>query len=73
MPAAFILKSPTFPAREAEASVERGRSLLAHLADAVHAWHQQRLEHEVGAFIAERGGRLTDDIERQISRKFGGR
>jgi hypothetical protein len=27
---------------------------------------------EIGAFIDERGGRLTDEVEREISRRFGG-
>ena len=30
-----------------------------------------RREGQVGRFIAERGGVLTDELEREISRRFG--
>ncbi len=32
---------------------------------------QKRVDEEVGRFIEAQGGQLTDDIERQISRRFG--
>jgi hypothetical protein len=32
---------------------------------------QRRVDSEVGEFLAAHGGHLTDDLERQISRKFG--
>jgi hypothetical protein len=32
---------------------------------------QRRIDSEVGEFIESHGGQLTDDLERQISRKFG--
>ena len=32
---------------------------------------QQRVDAEVGQFIESHGGQLTDDLERQISRRFG--
>jgi hypothetical protein len=32
---------------------------------------QHRIDNEVGRFIETHGGQLTDDIERQISRRFG--
>ncbi len=32
---------------------------------------QRRVDNEVGQFLADHGGQLTDDLERQISRKFG--
>jgi hypothetical protein len=32
---------------------------------------QRRVDSEVGDFIESHGGQLTDDLERQISRKFG--
>ena len=31
-----------------------------------------RLEREAGRFIAKHGGRLTDDIERQLTEHFNG-
>ena len=32
---------------------------------------QRRIDGEVGQFLEAHGGHLTDDLERQISRKFG--
>jgi hypothetical protein len=34
---------------------------------------QRRIEQEAGRFIAERGGRVTDDLERQLTEHFSGR
>lgn len=30
------------------------------------------VDGEIAAFIAARGGEITDDLEREISRRFGG-
>ena len=32
---------------------------------------QNRVDAEIGKFIETHGGQLTDDLERQISRRFG--
>ena len=32
---------------------------------------QERIDAEVGRFIEAHGGQITDDLERQISRRFG--
>ena len=32
--------------------------------------HQRALERQIGTFVENRGGRITDDIERQIARRF---
>jgi hypothetical protein len=71
MPAALILDTVTTrdlaPARESRSPA----SLVAHLVDAFRAWRQEALEHEIGSFIESRGGRITDDLERQISHRLG--
>jgi hypothetical protein len=33
--------------------------------------HAER-DAEIAAFVAERGGQFTDEMEREISRRFGG-
>ena len=33
---------------------------------------RRQAEREIARFIAMRGGTLTDEVEREISRKFGG-
>ena len=43
------------------------KSLAARLSLA----RQRRVDSEVGQFIEQHGGQLTDDLERQISRRFG--
>ena len=70
MPAAFTLD--TLSTRDLDASVERRgpASLLAHLVEAVRAWRRDSLEREIGDFIERRGGRITDDLERQISNRL---
>ncbi len=33
-------------------------------------YRQRAVERAIGTFVENRGGRLTDDIERQIARRF---
>ncbi len=33
---------------------------------------QRAAEREIGRFVQQHGGQLTDEIEREISRRFGG-
>jgi hypothetical protein len=33
---------------------------------------QAERDAEIAAFVAERGGKFTDEMEREISRRFGG-
>ena len=44
---------------------------LKGMAANLHLARQRRVDADVGRFIEEHGGQLTDDIERQISRRFG--
>ena len=43
------------------------KAIAAHLATA----HQRRVDADVGQYIESHGGQLTDDLEREISRRFG--
>jgi hypothetical protein len=54
------------PARAAGIS-----GLFTALFDRMTLSRQRRVDSEVGAFLEAHGGHLTDDLERQISRKFG--
>ena len=45
--------------------------LFASIWDRLAHSRQRRVDSEVGQFLASHGGQLTDDLERQISRKFG--
>ena len=45
--------------------------LFSTFLDRLTLSRQRRVDSEVGQFLASHGGHLTDDLERQISRKFG--
>jgi hypothetical protein len=47
------------------------RSFLHRLGGAVAASRRAQAEREIARFIESQGGRLTDEIEREISRRFG--
>lgn len=44
---------------------------FASIATRLTLSRQHRMDAEVGQFLEAHGGQLTDDLERQISRKFG--
>jgi hypothetical protein len=44
---------------------------LERLSAKVHAAQRRRVEAEVARYIAANGGVVTDEIERQIGRRFG--
>ena len=46
--------------------------ILARFLAAVTASRRARAEAEIGRFIEAHGGRVTDDLEREISHRFGG-
>lgn len=54
-----------------EAKVEAKPGLFARLVNAVHAARQRRTESEVAQYIRMNGGYLTDEVEREISRRYG--
>ena len=47
------------------------RAFLHRLGDAAAASRRAQAEREVARFIEAQGGRLTDEVEREISRRFG--
>lgn len=51
----------------------RRHSLLQRISAAIERWQQRHTEHEAGRYIAGHGGRLTDDVERQLTERFNGR
>lgn len=63
----FILSRTA--AATTEARPQR-RGFMAKLLHLVQESQMRRAEREVARFIEARGGRLTDDLERQIERHF---
>jgi hypothetical protein len=46
------------------------RSLLLRLLDAIEEANMHRAEREIARYLGTTGGKITDDIERQIERRF---
>jgi hypothetical protein len=42
------------------------RGLLRRLGDALEESYQRAMDHEIAAYLQSRGGRLTDNAEREI-------
>jgi hypothetical protein len=49
------------------------KSIVRRISAAIERWQQRHTELEAGRYIAEHGGRLTDDVERQLTERFNGR
>jgi hypothetical protein len=54
-------------------SVRPRHGVVRRIFAAIERSLQRRAEEEAGRFIAEHGGRLTDDVERQLEGRFTGR
>jgi hypothetical protein len=46
------------------------RGVFRRFYDALIASRQRQADHEIARFLQNRGGRLTDDAEREIERRF---
>lgn len=46
-------------------------SFFEWVGDLFHRAHQSALDREVEQMIKHNGGRLTDDLERELSRRYG--
>ena len=65
--------SAAFVDREPDRSggiLARTRYVLNRIGEAVAASPRMRAERELARFIEGHGGRLTDEVEREISRRF---
>jgi hypothetical protein len=65
LPYAFLREESHAPACPRE-------GLLRRIFTAFDRSYQRRLEREAGRFIAEHGGRITDDLERQLNERLSG-
>jgi len=48
----------------------RKRSLFLRLLDAIEEANMRRAEREIARYLGTTGGKITDDVERQIERRF---
>jgi hypothetical protein len=67
----FHRRSAKLP-QSGSASACADRGILRRLFSAIERSFRRQAEEEAGRFIAEHGGRLTDDIERQLGDHFNG-
>jgi hypothetical protein len=44
--------------------------VLRRIFDAMFEWRQKQAERQIAAFIAGRGGRFTDDLEREMTHRL---
>jgi hypothetical protein len=56
--------------RASTSAPARRRGILRRIFDAIALSQQRHAEREAGRFIAAHGGRLTDDVERQLMKRF---
>lgn len=63
------LNSFIMPAASAGAR-SRGPGFWSRLLDAIHQSRMRQAEREIALMIERGGGRLTDDLERKIERRF---
>ncbi|GJD52931.1 hypothetical protein OPKNFCMD_5699 [Methylobacterium crusticola] len=67
---AVLSHSVPAPAEE-RSDMEPGiLTLVSRIVHAVHAAQRRRDERRIGDFVESRGGRITDDLERQIGQYF---
>lgn len=69
MPAATAQLN-NFIAHEADEAEAPRKSLFTRALEAVQRAQSRRAEREIAVFIAHRGGRITDTIEREIANQF---
>ncbi len=66
-----LRRSPRPVPESAPARTHRG--ILRRILAAIERSDQRRIEQEAERFIAKHGGRLTDDLERQLTEHFRSR
>jgi hypothetical protein len=52
-----------------QTTAERAVGVLRHLFDAAFEWGETDDDREIAGFLARSGGRLTDNIEREMMRR----
>ena len=67
---AVITHSLLTPIEERSAMEPGILTLVSRIVRSVHAANLRRQEQRIGEFVETRGGRITDDLERQIGQYF---
>jgi hypothetical protein len=70
---AFLRTHFAFPHRPRTTTKPAARSLFLRFVDAIAASNQRKAEREIARYIRRSGGRLSDDLDREIADRFGNR
>jgi hypothetical protein len=65
-----LQRTPVRGSRSAPAGAQA--SILRRIFAGIDRWEQRRAEREAARFIADHGGRFTDDIERRLFERLAG-
>ena len=65
-PLALALQDLALP----QSDVRKGKGLFARLLDAMIVSRQRDAEREIARYLAGSGGKITDETEREIERRF---
>ena len=65
-PSAVFPRSLTVPKITPRAK----RGFFLHLLDAIEQSNMRRAEREIARYLGTTGGKITDDVEREIERRF---
>ena len=65
---AVFPRSLTVPKIAPRAKPKRG--FFLHLLDAIEQSNMRRAEREIARYLGTTGGKITDDVEREIERRF---
>lgn len=68
--AGYSVDSPAL-SKPTQISARPFARFIERLSDALYAGEQRRRDAEIGRMIADNGGVMTDELERQISRRIG--
>jgi hypothetical protein len=65
-PSAFVLRDLALP----QSPAHKGPGLFARLFAAMTASRQRQADRDIARYLAGRGGKFTDETEREIERRF---
>ena len=69
-PTDFAPSENTFPKTSSSPTRAAKRGIWRRVLDAIIVSRQRQADFEIARFLESRGGRITDDVEREIERRF---
>jgi hypothetical protein len=69
-PLDFASRENAFTQNSVRSNAPTKRGVWRRFLDAVIASRQRQADYEIARFLGTRGGKLTDEVEREIERRF---